>query len=199
MQSLRIEKALPLAGPDINGEQTPFELGLHKWIDFSKREFIGRDALLAVQGRGLRQRWVGLVLDGTAPANPGDAVYTVADIRADRPTTALDSDANEEFDAERAGWNPIGRVTSSAFGYSVGKPLALAYLDVSHTWPGARLLVASGGGRPVPAVVAVTPFFDPAGLRLRGVTEYAAEESPTGDKSSEPARSGKSRKPRAER
>ena len=34
MQSLRIEKALPLAGPDIDGEQTPFEVGLAKWIDF---------------------------------------------------------------------------------------------------------------------------------------------------------------------
>ena len=56
-----------------------------------------------VQDRGLRQRWVGLVLVGPAPANAGDLLYAVADVEADRPTAALDSDANEEFDAERRG------------------------------------------------------------------------------------------------
>ena len=197
MQSLRIEKALPLAGPDIDGNQTPFELGLNKWIDFSKREFVGREALLQVQERGLRQRWVGLVLDSTAPANPGDAVYTVADVAAYRPDTGMDIDANEEFDAERAGWTQVGRITSSARGHSVGKMLGLAYLDVSHSWPGARVMVATGGGRPVAASVASTPFFDPAGLRLRGTTEYSNRESvaPGSSSSSGP----KPRKPRSER
>lgn len=199
MQSLRIEKALPLAGPDIDGQQTPFELGLHRWIDFSKREFIGREALLAVQERGLRQRWAGLVLDGTAPANPGDRVYSVAGIAAERPSTAHDIDPNEEFDAERMGWTPVGRITSSARGHSVGKVLALAYLDVSHAWPGARLLVASGDGRPTPAAVANTPFFDPTGLRLRGTVEYAPQELVGGEGGGESPRSAKGRKPRAER
>jgi aminomethyltransferase len=202
MQSLRIEKALPLAGPDIDGSQTPFELGLHKWIDFGKREFIGREALLAVQDRGLRQRWVGLVLDSTAAANPGEAVYTVADVAADRPGTGMDIDANEEFDVERAGWTRVGRITSSARGHSVGKMLALAYLDVSHTWPGARVMVANGGGRPIPATVANTPFFDPAGLRLRGTTQYTPQDSantPAGEMGGNPGPGSKSRKPRAER
>ncbi|MCB0041674.1 MAG: aminomethyltransferase family protein, partial [Caldilinea sp.] len=49
MQSLRVEKAFPLAGPDIDGDQTPFEVGLSRWIDFGKRDFIGRDALLSIQ------------------------------------------------------------------------------------------------------------------------------------------------------
>jgi aminomethyltransferase len=202
MQSLRIEKALPLAGPDIDGEQTPFELGLHKWIDFAKREFVGREALLTIQERGLRRRWVGLILDSTAPANPGDAVYTVADVSADRPLTSMDIDPNEEFDAERSGWTQVGRVTSSARGHSVGKMLALAYLDVSHTWPGARVMVASGGARPVPATVASTPFFDPAGLRLRGTTEYAPSESggdALGGTGAGDARGAKGRRPRTER
>lgn len=202
MQSLRIEKALPLAGPDIDGSQTPFELGLHRWIDFSKREFVGREALLAVQDRGLRQRWVGLMLEGAAPANPGDVVYSVAAVSADRPTTAMDIDPNEEFDAERSGWTPIGRVTSSARGHSVGKVLALAYVDVSHTWPGARVLLANGGGRPVAATVANTPFFDPAGLRLRGTTEYVAQDAASstgGVEGGDSPRAGRSRKAKAER
>jgi aminomethyltransferase len=199
MQSLRIEKALPLAGPDIDGEQNPFELGLHKWIDFSKREFVGREALLAIQERGLRRRWVGLSLDSTAPANPNDPVYTVADVAAYRPDTPLDIDANEEFDAQRAGWTQVGRITSSARGHSVGKMLALAYLDVSHSWPGARVMVASGGGRPLPATVATTPFFDPGGLRLRGTSSYAPKEGTGGEFGAEAGRGGKGRKPRSER
>ena len=52
MQSLRIEKALPLYGRDITEELTPFNVGLDRWIRFDKREFIGRDALLRVQEEG---------------------------------------------------------------------------------------------------------------------------------------------------
>ena len=70
MQSLRIEKALPLAGPDLDGEQTPFEVGLQRFVDFSKREFIGREALLTMQVRACGPRWVGLELDSPTAANP---------------------------------------------------------------------------------------------------------------------------------
>ncbi len=48
--------------------QTPFELGLDRWIRFDKREFVGREALLRVQERGISERWVGLVLDSDIPA-----------------------------------------------------------------------------------------------------------------------------------
>src|SRR3712207_2333154 len=51
MQSLRIEKALPLYGPDISEEYTPFHVGLERWIQFNKRDFIGREALLGLQER----------------------------------------------------------------------------------------------------------------------------------------------------
>lgn len=177
MQSLRIEKAFPLAGPDIDGEQTPFELGLHRWIDFSKRDFIGRDALLAVQDLGLRERWVGLELESTVPASLNDPIYSVADIKHFRERLHSGSEAGAAFDAEEAGYSQIGRVTSSAKGHSVGKMLALGYVDVSHAWPGARLMV-SVGGRPTLATVVNTPFFDPAGNRLRGTVVRTLQERP---------------------
>ncbi|MDP9475267.1 MAG: aminomethyltransferase family protein, partial [Actinomycetota bacterium] len=44
MQSLRIEKAFPLYGPDIDESRTPFHVGLGRWIRFDKRDFIGREA-----------------------------------------------------------------------------------------------------------------------------------------------------------
>ena len=122
MQSLRMEKALPLAGPDIDGDQTPFEVGLQRFIDFTKREFIGREALLAVQDQGLQTRWVGLELDSPTAANHGDPVYSVADVKSFRPKQVTGSEAGEPFDAEQAGWTPIGRITSSARGTAWARP-----------------------------------------------------------------------------
>ncbi|MEM7330888.1 MAG: aminomethyltransferase family protein [Chloroflexota bacterium] len=165
MQSMRIEKALPLAGPDIDGTQNPFEVGLHRWIDFKKREFIGRDALLQIQDMGLNRRWTGLALKSDIAAANGDPVYTVADIATFQEKMFTGSEAGEKFDLETAG-EQVGYVTSSAKGHSVKKMLALAYVDVSHSWPGAKLMV-SVGGRPVVATVTNTPFFDPQGIRLR--------------------------------
>lgn len=165
MQSLRIEKAFPLYGPDIDTTRNPFEVGLHRWIRFDKRDFIGREALLRIQEEGLRERWVGLVLESEIPAGRGDPIYAVADIATYRRRQAAGPEAGAEVDLEKAG-ERVGVVTSSAKGHTVGQMLALGYVQVSHSWPGARLLV-SIAGRPVPATVTPTPFFDPQGLRLR--------------------------------
>lgn len=166
MQSLRIEKALPLAGPDIDGSQTPFHLGLNRWIDFKKRDFIGRDALLAIQEMGLDQRWVGLVINGKVPARHGDPIYAIGDIKSFQATRFSGPESGEKKDRERPGAAQIGYVTSSARGHTVGKVLALAYVDVAHAWPGARVMIEVAG-RPTVATVTETPFFDPAGNRLR--------------------------------
>lgn len=180
MQSLRIEKAFPLAGPDIEGSQSPFEVGLHRWIRFDKRDFVGREALLRRQDAGLTERWVGLVLDGDLPANNGDSLYSVADVAAFRERMFSGSEAGETFNTETAG-APVGRVTSSARGHSVGRTLALGYVAASHSWVGARLIILVGG-RPVVATVAETPFFDPQGIRLRatGPRRVAEGRAPGG-------------------
>ena len=174
MQSLRIEKAFPLAGPDIDGSQSPFEVGLHRWIRFDKRDFVGREALLRRQDAGLQERWVGLTLDGDLPANNGDPIYSVADISAFRERMYSGSEAGESFDAETAGTS-VGRVTSSARGHTVGKTLALGYVAASHSWIGARLIIVVGG-RPVVATVSETPFFDPQGIRLRATGPRRMDE-----------------------
>ena len=174
MQSLRIEKAFPLAGPDIDGRQSPFEVGLHRWIRFDKRDFVGREALLRRQDAGLTERWVGLTLEGDLPANNGDPIYSVADISAFRERMFSGSEAGETFDAATAG-TPVGRVTSSARGHTLGQTLALGYVATSHSWVGARLIVVSGG-RPVVATVAETPFFDPQGIRLRATGPRRVDE-----------------------
>lgn len=166
MQSLRIEKAYPLYGPDLSEEVTPFHVGLDRWIRFKKREFIGREALLRVQEHGLDRRWVGLTLDGDVPANANDKVYSIADIASFREKMYTGSEAGEYKDEQAPGDRAMGYVTASAKGHSVGKMLALAYVNTTHAWPGSRVLVVVNG-RPVPAIVTPTPFFDPEGVRLR--------------------------------
>jgi aminomethyltransferase len=166
MQSLRIEKALPLYGPDIDETRTPFHLGLNRWIRFDKREFVGRDALLRIQDMGLDYRWTGMTLESDVPANNGDKIYSIADIATFREKMFSGSEAGSYFDTEIPGQEEIGEITSSTNGYTVGKMLALGFVRTTHSWPGGRLLV-NINDRPVLATVETTPFFDPQGVRLR--------------------------------
>jgi aminomethyltransferase len=166
MQSLRIEKAFPLYGPDISEDYTPFHVGLERWIRFDKRDFIGREALLRAQERGLETRWVGLILESEAPAASGDGVYSIADVASFREMVETGAEAGEYEDRLLPGDRRIGRVTSSAWGPTIGRMLAMAHVETAHAWPGRNLIV-SINGRPVPARVAQTPFFDPENARVR--------------------------------
>ncbi len=185
LQSLRIEKCFPLAGPDIDGTQTPFEVGLHRWIKFRKRDFIGREALLGLQDMGLDRRWTGLILDSKIAAKNGDQIYSIQDVKSFKEKMFTGAEAGDSFDVEAAG-SPIGYITSSAKGHSVKKMLALGYLGVSHSYPGARVMV-NIGGRPTLATVANMPFFDPQGMRLRA--KYPRKlDAPTGEGSTPTAK-----------
>jgi aminomethyltransferase len=166
MQSLRIEKALPLYGPDISEEYTPFHMGLDRWIRFNKRDFIGREALLRVQERGLEKRWVGLTLESEVLATMGDKLYAIGDVATFREVVETGAEAGEYEDQYMPGDRQVGYVTSSAWGPSVGKTLALAYVETAHAWPGGNMLVEVNG-RPIPAKVVQTPFFDPEMARIR--------------------------------
>lgn len=165
MQSLRIEKAFPLYGPDIDETRNPFEVGLHRWIRFDKQDFVGRDALLQLQDMGLQERWVGMEIAGFSPANTGDRIFSVADISTLREKMRTGSEAGDLFDIEKAGVQ-IGTVTSSAVGHSTDKVLALGYLQVTHAWPGNQILIEINE-RPTLAKVVETPFFDPGNIRMK--------------------------------
>ncbi|HWQ14718.1 MAG TPA: glycine cleavage system aminomethyltransferase GcvT [Roseiflexaceae bacterium] len=166
MHTLRLEKALVLYGVDLDESRTPFEAGLDRWIRFSKRDFLGREALLRAQERGLEERLVGLTLEGELAAQAGAGVYPVGAVEPFQRRHFSGPEAGAPHDTVLPGPEAVGRVTTSGRGHTVGKVLALAYVRTQHAWPGARLLVEVGG-RPVPAVVTPTPFFDPQGARLR--------------------------------
>jgi len=50
--TLRLEAGMPLYGHEISDEINVFEAGLERWLKLDKGEFLGRDALLAVQASG---------------------------------------------------------------------------------------------------------------------------------------------------
>jgi glycine cleavage system aminomethyltransferase T len=61
---------------------------------------------------------------------------------------------------------PAGNVTSAAFGHTVGRPVAYAWLPASA---GAGTPVEIGYfGRRIPATVVAEPLVDPDMTRLRG-------------------------------
>ncbi|MEO5694972.1 MAG: glycine cleavage system aminomethyltransferase GcvT [Usitatibacter sp.] len=153
MNTLRIEKAYPLYGNDINEDYTPFHAGLDRWIKFEKKDFIGRDALLKLREQPVERRWTGLVLEGDEPATVNGKVFAAAE----GSSAARESPAAGE---------EIGQVTCSNRGHSVGKTLAMAYVDSAHAELGRRVRVQGSKGI-VSAVVARTPFFDPDGARSR--------------------------------
>ena len=166
MQSLRIEKSLPLYGADLNEEYTPFHVGLDRWIVFAKRDFIGREALLRVQEQGIDRRWSGLIVQGEIPAATNDKIYAITDVATARKKIFSGGEAGRFADTVLAGEREIGYITCAAKGHSVKEMLAMAYLDVGHAWPGHNVLVLIND-RPVLARVAPTPFFDPQNARIR--------------------------------
>jgi dimethylglycine dehydrogenase len=140
LESLRLEKAYRLWGPDLSQVYTPLEAGMERFVRFDKGDFIGREALLRQREEGLARRLACLAVDADG-----------ADPHGYEPV----------LDGERV----LGYVTSGGFGHTVGTAIALSYLPVSHTEPGTELAVSILGERR-PARVLAEPLYDPANEKL---------------------------------
>ena len=57
--TLRIEAGYPLYGNELDGETTPIEAGLGRYVKMDKGDFIGRDALLEQVKKGAAREAVG--------------------------------------------------------------------------------------------------------------------------------------------
>jgi len=109
-------------------------------VKWDKEDFIGKEALLSVQQRGLRQKLVGFVMRDTLVAEEGSAVV---------------SDGK-----------PVGRVTSARVNPSTGKCIGLAWAPIEIAADGAPLQIRVHGGLAVADIIS-QPFYDPEGKRLR--------------------------------
>ncbi len=140
--SLRIEKGYGSWGREYSPEYWPQEVALERLIKLDK-DFLNKDAYLAVKDNTPRE------------------VLSVFAIEADN-----DADASGGEPIFLADGTPVGRVTSGAYGYSVGKSLAIGFANPAVAKPGDTVEVFILG-KPHKATLLAEPPFDAAGQRLR--------------------------------
>lgn len=139
--SLRLEAGLCLYGSDIDAATTPVEAGLTWAISKDRRTggaraggFPGAAIILDQLERGSERLRVGLRPEGRAPIRGGAALFA------------------GEGDRE-----PIGAITSGAFGPTIQAPVAMGYVPTRLAAPGTRIFAELRGKRE-PALVAPLPF-----------------------------------------
>ena len=142
LRSLRIEKRYPLYGLDLDETTTPYEAGIGWTVKLQKPAFVGRAALQKQKTDGVARRLVLIALASDAP-QPA--------IRA----------------AVLAEGEKIGAVTSADKGYSVGRMLAMAYINPVNAERGSTVTVTAPDGAALPGVIYTGPFYDPEGLKVR--------------------------------
>jgi dimethylglycine dehydrogenase len=144
LMSLRVEKGYGSWSREYSPEYWPQEAGFNRLCKLDK-EFLNRDAAAEVMARPARERLVMLSLDSAA-------------------TDASNADATGGEPIFRGG-KGIGRVTSGAYGHSVGQSLAMGYVKDAAPGDEVEVMVL---GRPHRATILQAPPFDPTGARLRG-------------------------------
>ena len=125
-----------------------WEASLDRFVNLNKGEFRGRAALLKQKETGIPRRFVTLevaVKDGPDAADPW---------------------GNEPIFLDGQQKTMIGRATSGAYGYTMGKSYALAYVDAAQSEPGTNLFIKVLDAVLPAKVVAESPW-DPNNERLR--------------------------------
>ncbi len=131
---------MPLYGHELSTALTPFDAGLGRIVKFEKASnegrFVGRDALAAAAEKAATappRKLVGLVSEGRRVPRAG---YPVV-----------------------AGGAVVGEVTSGAPSPTLGKPIAMAYVDAAHAEPGTEGVAVDIRGSHEPYEVVALPFY----------------------------------------
>ncbi|MFE2217871.1 FAD-dependent oxidoreductase [Streptomyces canus] len=139
--SLRLEKGYRSFGTDMTYEHDPYEAGVGFAVKADKEDFVGKAALERRRADVRRKLTCLTIEDPRAVVMGKEPVYD--------------------------GQRPVGHVTSAAFGHTIGKGIAYAWLPAELAVAGRALHIGYFDRR-VEAVVAEEPLFDPAMSRLRG-------------------------------
>ena len=134
----RIEGGMLSYVTDMTIENNPFEMGWDRLVDLDmEADFIGKDALRAIRDAGVRQRFVGVEIDGEPLAHPNGQHWPV-----------------------QVGGQPVGKITSAVYSPRLEKNIGLAMLESDHSALGTQgTAVTSLGERGV--TVVPKPFYDP--------------------------------------
>ncbi|MFJ7421303.1 glycine cleavage system aminomethyltransferase GcvT [Streptomyces uncialis] len=135
--TLRLEAGMPLYGNELTTALTPFDAGLGRVVKFEKDgDFVGREALAAAAERAAAKaprKLVGLIAGGRRVPRAGFAVVADGVV--------------------------IGEVTSGAPSPTLGKPIAMAYVDTAHAEPGTPGVGVDIRGTHEPYEVVALPFY----------------------------------------
>jgi len=132
--TLRLEAGMSLYEHEISEQINVFEGGLTRWLKLDKGNFIGRDALLAVQADGgPRRKIVGLEMVERGIGRDGYSVFSLEG-------------------------EPIGQITSGSPAPFLKTNIALALVSTAVTDSGADVLVDVRGNR-VRAKQVSVPFY----------------------------------------
>lgn len=143
MDSLRLEKSYRLIPRELSIEYSALESGLDRFVHPNKGNFIGRDALVAWQQKGFKNRFITMEVDKITDTDP----------RGNEPL----------YDKKGA---LIGRATSGGFGWRLGKSVALGMVRPDLGEIGSELQIKILD-KLYPARVVVESPFDPENARLR--------------------------------
>jgi len=141
LNALRMEKSFGSWAREYRPIYGPFAANLDRFVDLKKTDFVGRAAALAEKTSAGQRKLITLDID----AKDCDAI-------ADEPIW---------LNGRVVGW-----VTSGAYGHSVGKSLALGYVDRESAQATTGFEVELIGDRRA-AVRLDSPAFDPSGQRMR--------------------------------
>ena len=147
LESLRLEKGYHDFGVDIDNTETPLQAGLGFVVDFSKPDFIGRDALIAQRDAGpMTRRIVQFLLQDPEPLLHG----------------------NEPILCDG---NYVGYIHAAAFGPTLGASVGLGTVEHpdgitaaflrNHRWE-----IEVNDAR-FPATPSLAPLYDPKSERVR--------------------------------
>jgi aminomethyltransferase len=140
----RIEGGILAFGADMWYENNPFEVGYHyTWmVDLDQEaDFMGKAALKRIKAEGVKQRLVGI------------------DIEGEPLGTYIDNEMQDFFPVSMEG-RRVGRVTSSCYSPRLEKNIGLAMLPTEHADLGTTLQVETPTAR-VGATVVQMPHWDP--------------------------------------
>ena len=130
--TLRLEMCYPLNGSDLSPDHTPLEAGLSIFVDLTKPDFVGREALLGQREAGIPLRLAPIKM--TAKGPPPRAHYPVL------------KDGNR-----------VAELSSGTLSPSLGFGIGMAYLPANLARIGEELEIEIRGRR-FPATVERKPF-----------------------------------------
>ena len=148
LESLRLEKGYRDFAVDIDNTDTPLQAGLGFVVDFTKPDFIGREALLRAEGR-----------------RPPDPAHRA--VPAGRSRTAALGQRTRSSAMER----DVGIIRAGAFGPTLGCSVGLGAIEhadgITADFLRAHRWEIDVHDHRIPATPSLTPFYDPKSERIR--------------------------------